>query len=312
MSLFGKKDAAKTVLILDIENGSVGSALARLQTDEAPRLFGESRVKVPLFDTRSALQLARAVEHAASEALLNESEVAARLRHHGFDPRLGQIEKVVVFLAAPWGVPNLSLGRPDFSATLTEALAPRIASLFGDVPVALHAHASAAVHGLRTLYPAHGGALLLSVNGEVSELLLLNNGHVAGHATAPVGINTILRTLKSHGGLSEHEARSVLRLGHLSEPLSAAAEHFAGEFKEAARELYAGEEGGSVFVLAHEPAAEWFARALGHRSIAELFPQGGEVRTFKPSSAAALVSSSAEQPDTHLQFDALYANAAHA
>lgn len=306
--MFAQKSPHKTVLILDIENGSVGSALATLVKGEAPRLCGESRIAVPMMDNRSAVQLARAVEHAASDSILRAAEVAARLRNHTNE--IGDIEQVVLYLAAPWGVPNLQAGRPDLSATIIDTLLPRITALFGDVPVALHAHASAAVHGLRALYPDLPHALLLSVNGEVSELLLMQDGRVVGHATAPVGMHTILRTLKAHAGLSEHEARSALRLNHNFEALQSAREHYAGEFKQAARELFAGETSNAVFVLAHEPAGEWFARSLAHRSLADLFPQGGVVRAIRAPHVTPYVSTTGT-PDVHLALDALYTSAAH-
>ncbi len=302
--MFGKRSSDKTVLILDIENGSVGSCLAKLSTQEAPVLYGANRIAVPIMDTRSAASLARAIEHAASEALLNASEVSARLCHHG---GVAPVERVSMFMAAPWGTPNLVQGRPDFAPAFG-ALGPRIQSLFGDVPTTMHAHASAAIHGLRALYPQEENALLLSVNGEVSELLLLNNAHVVGHATAPVGINTIVRTLKSHAGISEHEARSAMRLNHQSEASESAAAHYAGEFKQAARELFAGTGQGSVFVLAPEPSVEWFARALGHRSLAELYPQGGVVRALRSGHALPYVSAHGVS-DTHLLLDSLYAGA---
>lgn len=303
--MFGKKSSDKTVLILDIENGSVGSTLVKLSPGFAPALFGESRIAVPLMDTRSAHSLSRAIEHAASESLLHQSEISARLRHH--TQALEPVSKVIIFMAAPWGTPNLAQGRPDFAPAFGE-LEPRIRSLFGDVPTTLHAHASAAVHGLRTAYPHEEHALLLSVNGEVSELLLLQDTHVVGHATVPTGLGTVLRTLKSHAGMSEHEARSALRLGQVSEASDAAAAHFAGEFKQAARELFAGQSAGSVFVLAHEPSAEWFARSLAHKSLAELFPQGGTVRAMRPAHIAPFVAHSGSL-DTHLLLDALYTGA---
>jgi hypothetical protein len=303
--MFGKKSSDKTVLILDIENGSVGSALAKLSPGFAPALFGEHRVAVPVMDTRSAHSLARAIEHAASESLLQASEVSARLRHHA--QALAPVGQVVIFMAAPWGTPNLAQGRPDFAPAFGE-LQPRIQSLFGDVPTTLHAHASAAVHGLRVAYPHEENALLVSVNGEVSELLLLEDARVVGHATAPTGLGTLLRTLKSHAGYSEHEARSALRMGQRSEASEAAAAHFAIEVKQAARELFAGTGQGSVFVLAQEPSAEWFARSLAHKSLAELFPQGGTVRALRPAHLAPYVAHSGSL-DTHLLLDALYTGA---
>lgn len=305
--MFGNKSSHKTVLLLDIENGSVASALLKLADGQAPALFGETRISVPLLDTRSAHSLSRAVEHSANEALLHASEVSARLRHHA--GALAPVSSAVIFMAAPWGVPNLAQGRPDFTPAFDE-LAPRIQSLFGDVPTTLHAHASAAVHGLRAAYPHEEHALLLSVNGEVSELLLLEDARVVGHATAPVGTNTIVRTLKSHAGYSEHEARSAMRLNLASEAADAAAAHFAGEFKQAARELFADAGQGSVFVLAQEPSAEWVARSLAHKSLADLFPRGGTVRAMRPGHVAPFVAHHGA-PDTHLLLDALYTSAAH-
>jgi len=303
--MFGRKPA-KTVLILDIENGSVGSALARLAPGQAPTLFGERRINMPVLDTRSALQLLREVEHAASDALLHACEAAARLRNHGGVPV--HINKVVMFMAAPWGVPNLAVGRPDFSSALIDTLVPRVQSLFGEVPITWHAHASAAVHGLRSLYPEHQDALFFSVNAEVSELLRLQDGKVVGHTTAPVGVHTVLRTLKSHAGMSLEEARSAMRLNRTNEALQSAAAHIALEFKEAARELPG--KGDTVFVLAQEPLSDWFARSLSHASLADLFPQGGVVRPLRSVHVSPFVSG-VGSADTHLALNALYAGAAH-
>jgi hypothetical protein len=309
MGLFTKQPSHKTVLILYIENGSVASAIARVAPGHAPHIVSQERLAVPLMDTRSAASLVRAVEHAASEALLRSSEAAARIRHHGGVPLY--IDKVVVFLAAPWGTPNLAQGRPDFATGLTDTLRPRVASLFGDAPIALHAHASAAVHGLRTLYPHEHQALLLSVNGELSELLLLNDAKVVGHATAPVGVGHILRTLKSHAGLTLEEAHSALRLGHISEPLSAAAGYFAEEFGQVAGELMAHQPSSSVFVMAPGATAPWVARSLGHRSLAGLFPQGGVVRAIQGHHVLPFVSVNG-LPDLHMSLNTLYTSAAHA
>lgn len=304
--MFGKRASDKTVLLLDIENGSVGSSLLRLSPDAAPEIFGGRRLGVPLMDTRAAAHLLRAVEHATSDAMLHASEVAARMRHRASLPR---VSKAVVFLSAPWGVPNLTLGRPDFAQPLVDAISPRVRALFGDIPMSLHAHASAAVHGMRALYPNETDTLIVSINGELCELILVQGGHVVGHATAPAGLGTVLRTLKSHAGLSEHEARSALKL-EATEAADAAAEHFAGEFKEAARQLYGGPGRGSVIVLAHEPGAEWFAKALSRRSLADLYPQGGVVRLIRAAHMAPYVGSLGIL-DTHLALNALYTSAAH-
>ena len=304
--MFGNSSPDRAVLLLDIENGSVGSSLVRLSPGTAPEIFGGRRLHVPMMDTRSAAHLLRAVEHATSDAILHASEVAARMRHRTSLPK---VSKAVVFLSAPWGVPNLAQGKPDFAGPLTQNLAPRVRSLFGDIPMSLHAHASAAVHGMRALYPDTSDALIVSINGEMCELVLVEGGHVVGHATAPAGLNTVLRTLKSHAGMSEHEARSALKL-EPTEAVDAAAEHFAGEFKEVARELYGGVGRGTVIVLAHEPGAAWFAKALSHRSLADLYPDGGTVRVIRAGHVAPFVGSLGVL-DTHMALNALYTAAAH-
>jgi hypothetical protein len=312
--MFGRKSPIKTALLLDIENSSVGSALVRLAPNEAPQLWAQRRIATPVLDTRSALQLLREIEHAASEVLLHASEAAARARNHASVPLC--VDTVIVFMAAPWGVPNLAAGRPDFSQGLIDTLTPRIEVLWGGAPITWRAHASAAVHGLRALYPEHGDALLFSVNGEVSELIRLADGHVVGHTTAPIGINTVLRTLKSHAGLSEPEARSALRLAMHPEQsrrgpidaLDTAAAHIALEFGQAVREL---EQGGTtVFVLAGEPMAPWFAQALSRSKLTDLFPQGGVVRAIRSVHVAPFVSG-VGGPDTHLALNALYVGGAH-
>src|SRR4029079_5139983 len=97
--------------------------------------------------------------------------------------------------------------------------------------------------------------------GEVCELVALSNGALAGSATIPFGERSILRTLKTHAGLTPHEARSALALGHLHEPLRAAAEQFGREFSSAAQELLT-DDMRSVFVVGDEHAATWVGKTL--------------------------------------------------
>lgn len=305
--MFDKSAPKSTVLVLDIENGSVGSGIVDLSPGQAPRLWAQTRTQVPVMDTRSAARLMQAVSHAASESLLRASEVSAKLRHHA--GAVGPVGKVALFMAAPWGVPNLSQGRPDFMHALKETLDPRIHSLFGAVPVGLHAHASAAVHGLRSLYPHEEDVLILSINGELSELLLIEGGHVVGHATAPIGTGTILRTLRAHAGMTLEEARSALKLRHDNEASRAAAAHFAGEFKEAAHELMQGRGRGTVYIVADDGSSSWFAHALGHHSLAGLYPKGGVVRVLRHAHVAPYIASFGS-PDLHVALGALYTNAA--
>ena len=57
MLFVGKKSPEKTVLILDVESGSVGSALVRLVPKKQPKLFGETRAYAPLSMSRSGSAL---------------------------------------------------------------------------------------------------------------------------------------------------------------------------------------------------------------------------------------------------------------
>src|SRR5882724_6071386 len=79
--LFGhKKPGGKTVLLLDVENGSVGAALVRLDIDKAPRLFGETREFMRAPATRDTTSLMQAIGISARTVLGKVAEVAGRLR----------------------------------------------------------------------------------------------------------------------------------------------------------------------------------------------------------------------------------------
>ncbi len=306
----GKKNPGKTILVLDVENGSVGSALVRITPAEQPKLFGETRVHTPLLMNRSGECLAKEIGAAARTALHNASEVAARLRMHEQVAPLGDVEHAAIFMSAPWGRPNLAEGRPDFLPSMTDALAAEVARSFGYIPSSLYTRAGAAAFGTHATGEQRP-CLVCIVTGEVSELMRMDQSGVASHATIPTGSNDLLRTLKSHGGLSEEEARSAMGLTfdtpHVREPFVAAAAHFAGHFKDAAEELLAPGDVLTVRVVADEPVAKWFARALSQdEALAELFPQGGEVRTLAPSQLSAHIAAHAAMPDTMLLLAALF------
>ena len=318
--LFGRRNTdGKTVLVVDVESGSAGSALVRLSPRERPRLFGEHRVPVPILRTLDAAELARRVCDAAREAMIHGSEVAARLRLHPQAASLGKIEKVALFLGAPWGRPNLAAGRPDFASRITGELSWLSRSFFNLLP-SFHTRAGSAVFGLRTL-TGEQQALLSVIGDEMTELLTLKDGLVAGHATIPFGLHTVLRTIQTHSGLSEHEARSALRLvhseqdrgGHMVEPMTAATGYFATEFTKTARNLLTSNESNAVFIIAPEPAGDLFAKALSGpagKELAELFPDGGAVRRIRALHVAPYFVAHAHNPDLHLMFEALYCNAA--
>jgi len=302
--LFGRdKKQGKTVLILDIENGSVGSALARMAPDGAITILEESRVHMPIRNSRSAESLAEETHVLLKQATQRAAELASKLRQ-GSEPALGDVSDIAVFMSPPWGKPNLDTGRPDFVSHMQDLLKHEISPYF-ESPVNFYTNAGAATQGLRTLAPYEDKYLLCIVTHEMTELLLIYNGAVAGHASMPHGMNLPLRTLKTHGGMSDAEARSLLRLGsggHATAALDASTGQYAEEFKRAARDLLDSYVPQQVWVVS--PAGNYFARALSHESIANVFPQGGVVRALGPKHLQQHVPGPSQ--DIFLILEALY------
>src|SRR3989344_4312589 len=112
----------KTVLILDVENGSAGSALAQIEQYKQPKLFGEMRSHAPLGTRVTGALLSENIKKAAANAIRQAGEVAARMRMHPKTAHIGQVGSVAVFLAPPWGKPNLEGGRPDFMPEISRYL----------------------------------------------------------------------------------------------------------------------------------------------------------------------------------------------
>lgn len=305
--LLGRAPKEKTLLLLDVENGSVGAALARLSSAEAPKLFGERRVHVPVGQRVTGAELAAKIEHAAEEVLREVSHVAAKLRGHEATAALGSPERAAVFLSPPWGRPNLAAGRPDFLPSMTSTLRKTLSSVL-EGPTHFYTAAGAAAHAARLLGEAP--SLICSVTGEISELMLIDDT-VRAHATIPLGTHALVRTLRTHAGLSEHEARSALRLPfntpRMREPFDAAAEHFAGHFSDAAREIISAAAPERLHVIARGGAGEWYARALSQSpAAAALFPRGGEVRPLRAQQISRLLSGHAADPDLVLALEALF------
>jgi len=62
-----------------------------------------------------------------------------------------------------------------------------------------------------------------------------------------------------------------------------------------------------VRVIGAEPSGEWFARALAaDGSLAELFPDGGEVRALRSHHLTQHIEAHAEVPDLLLMLDTLF------
>lgn len=320
--LFGsEKPQEKTILLLDVESGSVGSAFVRISNEGQPKLFGESRILLPAGSSLSGAQLALAVEKAAHQALQNAADIAGRLRNAAANQSrlvgMGTVSSASIFLSPPWGKPNLATGRPDFLDTIADTLRKGVDAVFGPVKTGLYTAASAASHIGRTL--GSDPILLCVVTAEVTELLLIDQQGVRAHATIPLGTHAVLRTLRSHGGISEQEARSALHLpfgspstslrtNALDEAFAAAAGYFGEQFRDAAAEVLQHSPAPvvRVQVIAQEPAGEWFARALSqHEPLAALFPNG-EVRALRSNHLTPYVAAHAGRPDLFLLLHALF------
>lgn len=291
-------------MLLDIENGSVAGALVRVSPGVAPSLFGERRMHLPISVSHDAESLRQKVTHAAYAIVQDLARVAARLRGHEKTSAIGTVERVAVFVSAPWGVPDLSAGTPHFNEPLLADIRTGIQTYFA-VPASFHTHASAALQGVRVLLPYEESYLIHMPTGEITETLSVEQGRVAAYATLPVGRHTLLRTLQTHAGLSEPEARSALRLlpPHLAQPLRSAQRHFAEAFIPQATELNWGAHE-RVYVVSHDGA--WLARTLAESDAAKLFSPTAVVRHLHGTHASPHFNAHAHVPDLPLQFDALF------
>ncbi len=311
----GKKSAGKTVALIDIESGSVGAALARLSRHEAPKLFAETRVSVPVLHTRDTHTLLRAIERATEEALAHMSQVATRLRTHESVRSHGEVAQASVFFSAPWASMHLQGGTADIAEPLRKSTHLTVRSTLGEIPTSFHPLGTAAAHSSLVLYPKLGTLVLCVVHAELSELLVITNGTLVARATVPAGHHTLVRTLMSHTGMNATEARSYISLPQhhataLQEALTSAEDHVVSQIEDALREIAGAVPLGSVVVVAREPVAELVARALTrHERVAELFPEGGMVRATKPAHVMPFIAAHAKNPDLHLMLEALFVDA---
>lgn len=311
--LFGRKQPdEKTVLVLDIENGSVGAALARISKEHAPRLFGEVRKRVRMLPTRDARTLTKEVERALGEVLLHTNEVAARVRQSGELAPVGEVSRSMVFLRAPWVHVDFNNARLPTTAATDEFL-HAIQGVYGDTllqaPLSFHSFGVSTAPILHTMFEEHEPSLIAIIGGEVTELFVTDGGAVRAYATIPLGSHALLRTLKTHSGLSDAEIYSLLRLqGGQNEALRAAAAHFASEFGSIARALLHTEHLRNVFVLGEAPFGTWFAKTLAEGELGEVFTEGGEVRALHPRHIAPYLSAHAGKPDVPLMLASLFAD----
>jgi hypothetical protein len=316
--LFGgtKKPSGKTVLMLDVENGSVAAGLVRLSKDKPPRLFAESRVHTPILRTRGAFDLAESIHKASVEVLQHTGLVAARMRGSGRLEGLGNIAETKVFLHAPWSTltAHPQGWRWNHEPLMVEALTNAIDSTFATNPVSFHPFANAVLDTTNALFEKQDDFLLCTVTGEVAELLLVQGSTFAGRATIPIGVHLPIRTLQSHGNISLAEARSILALSrhdvppHYAQSLSAAAAHFTQTFADAAKEIVGNNAIHSVLVVGAEPSATWVAKALSENapSAENLFTQGAVVRALHTHHLLPHIAVHAPKPDLALLVESVF------
>ena len=315
MGLFGQqKPEGKTVLLLDVENGSVGAALVRLEPGQQPRLIGEHREYMRAPATRDSSSLMQSIGTTARTVLGKVGEVASRLRgSSSLQARdAGVISEAKIFLSAPWGLPNLA-DKPVFVPSMEQLVRESLVGPLGGTPVSLHTAAGGMFGGARQVIP-HGESYLLALVGsEISELLLVADGAPAVYATTPLGRHTVVRTLRTHAGMSDHEAHSMFALtrGPAHEAATEASRHFAEGFADAAGDMLSRTPASKVFVVAHGKSGEWFARALSEsQAVSELFPRGGVVRALGTRHVSPLLTAHSHNPDLVLGLEALFTNEA--
>ncbi len=316
--LFGSVVPEKTVLVVDIENGSVASALVRISEKKEPKLFGEHRVSLPIRNTVSSADITEMISRAINESLGYTSEVAARIRQNSEIAPLGIISHAHLFFTAPWTAPTLESGELQwsFDPFVLENIQRSTESIVGNVPIQRHPFGSAVAHTTHSII--EGPILACIVTGEIVELLLIENGRVTNRATVPVGLHTVLRTVRRHTGLSIPEAHSALRLYHMApegvphihEPLHSEGEQFVVQFIDATKNMARLHTAQNVIVIGREPVAEWFARTLSqHSQVAELFPNGGVTRTLRPKHVSPYVASDGAILDMPLLIEAMFVHA---
>jgi len=308
--MFGDKKAGRTVLLLDIESGSVGSALLNLSKKSGPYLYGYNRLQAPLQQARSSESLFAALNKTLDQSLLQTAEVAARMRTHS--PHLGSVEHIAVFFSAPWGTPDLTAGKPVFGSGLIEHIKNSLNNYFGEARASFHTSADALAFNAHK-FTSSPDVLLAALRGELMEMLLFTDARVVAYGTAPIGTHTILRTLKAHGGLSEHESRSLLKLlehGDQSyEPLIASGEHARKEFANAAALVLQHGTPTSIVLMGEQPLADWFAKRIAEEeSLAALFPENTTVEALRQHYFGAPLATSAIS-DPFLLAEAAYVDA---
>lgn len=297
--MFGKKKAAatgakgSTVLVLDVESGSVASALLRLSPSGNPAFLAYERQEMPLSPTVHSAKISLSLEQTLRHSLLYISEVAARMRTHAPELGYGNLSSAVVFLAAPWGVPNLTVRASEYVPGIRDYIKEQIQAAVGNIQVTFYTSADSIAYGSRVL-GKHEDTIVASLRGELLELLLLNATGPRGYGTVPLGSRSVLRTLQTHGALTTHEARSMLALtqhhDHSYEPLLAAGRHLSGHFADGAALLLPANQATSILVVGERALGDWFAKHIAEDPrVTELFSEDSTVEALHPRHMSSLV-----------------------
>ncbi len=311
-SLFRKdKVENEIVLIVDVENGSVGAALAYIPVkdqsgtaQDKPVFLAGSRVHLPVPQRLSGATLLVEIKDALYIALQNIRETTYPAR-------------AVVFFSPPWS--TLRQGKHglewDHNDDVISAVSAAVSESFDTIPISFQALGTAASSVVGDLFPDKQGMLLCTVTGEVTELIPVHDSVPYGRVTIPIGTNTLLRTLRAHTDMSDAEVRSSLRLmqhesspihSALAEPLAATSAHFVKQYIDAVFDLAPHYLPSDVLVIAQEPSAMWFARMLAQSDNAafpNLFPQGGTVRPLRNSRLAQHVISRSPTADAIMMLE---------
>jgi hypothetical protein len=308
--LFGKKRSPSSIAVLDIESGSLGSGLVHISKTNSPTLLGQHR---SLLRQRSAASsashLLQNIEQEIETALIRLSEVSTNLKSHIQSEDIG---RVAVFLHAPWTqVTFAERVKADTHDETLQRLRPK-AEILG-VPVTFHAFTTTTTPIVHGLFAHPEVALVISIGAEVSELSLLKSGGIVGYSTVPAGMNTVLRTLEAHAGVSRHEAHSILSLAKSArthawaEALASGVESLTRELHSGAASILSSSDTAQIFVISREPGVEIFARALSeHPSMQDLFEPGSVVRPLLSRTVASQLSGHPPRPDVALLLESLF------
>lgn len=313
-----KETNEKTILVIDIESGSVGGALVGLSLTGAPKFFSQKRIYFPSLPTRDSASLFSRLDPAVGDVIRHLSHVAARIRHHTEGER-GNVSRVVFFLHAPWvliGIPERGKVSLDAPEELLGSLRTKAEAMLGNVETSFQSFGSRVPPIVGNVFDETEDLILVHIMGEVTELAKTENGVLVSHATIPLGIHTLVRTFGTHAGMKEAEARSALKLlrhdgdslnPEWREALTAAHDHIMEESKDVIEEIIGSStKPQRVYTLAPTPLSQWFTKGLTEDDrLASLFPRESSARSLHPHHAKQFLGVHPAIPDLPLSFEAL-------